>query len=69
MPKVYNTRRAARIRLARVERLREIEAPAWVIKWEQIHLALARKPGKRSKTRIVALLERHVFPRMVENWQ
>lgn len=64
MARVYNTRRAARIRLARVERLREIEAPAWVIKWEQIHLALARKPGRRSKTRIAALYERYVYPRM-----
>jgi len=64
MARVYNTRRAARIRLARVERLREIEAPAWVIKWEQIHLALARKPGRRSLARIAALYERHVFPRM-----
>lgn len=63
---VYNTRRAARIRLARVERLREIEAPLWVIKWEQIHLALARRPGPRSKKRLVALYERHVFPVMME---
>jgi hypothetical protein len=61
---VYNTKRAARIRLARVERLREIEAPVWVIKWEQVHLALARKRGRRSKQFIAALYERHVFPRM-----
>ena len=60
---VYNTKRAKRIRLARVERLREIEAPLWVIKWEQVHLAVLRR-GKRSKKRIVALYERHVFPAM-----
>jgi hypothetical protein len=66
---VYNTRRAARIRLARVERLREIEAPLWVIKWEQVHLALARRPGPRSKKRVAALYERHVFPWMRERMQ
>ena len=66
---VYNTRRAARIRLARIERLREIEAPAWVIKWEQIHLAVSRRRGRRSRTLIAALYERHVFPRLQERLQ
>ena len=61
---VYNTKRAKRIRLARVERLREIDAPLWVIKWEQVHLALARRPGRRSRRRLLALYERHVFPAM-----
>ena len=60
---VYNTKRAARIRLGRVERLRESEAPAWVIKWEQVHLALTRK-GQRTKLRVASLYERHVYPRM-----
>jgi hypothetical protein len=63
---VYNTKRAKRIRLARVERLREIEAPLWVIKWEQVHLALARRSGARSAKRVAELYERHVFPAMTE---
>jgi hypothetical protein len=66
---VYNTRRAARIRLARVERLREIEAPRWVIKWEQVQLALAREPGRHSRRRKLELYERHVFPWMIERMQ
>jgi len=60
---VYNTRRAARIRLARLERLREIEAPLWVIKWEQAQLA-GYRARKRNQTFMLALYERHVFPRM-----
>jgi hypothetical protein len=62
-------KRLARVRLARVERLREIEAPAWVIKWEQVHLAIARRRVAYTEDTIVALYERHVFPRMHERMQ
>jgi hypothetical protein len=61
---VYNTRRKQRILLARIERLREIGAPIWVIKWEQAHLAIARSRRKAKRAHKAALYERHVYPRL-----
>lgn len=64
-----NRRRKARIRLARIERLREIGAPAWVIKWEQVALALERRGRSVLSRHAAPLYERHVYPRMESRLQ
>jgi hypothetical protein len=59
-------RTRCRVLLGRIEGLRESGAPRWVIKTEQINLALARQNTtpyvNRDKT--IALIARHVQPLM-----
>lgn len=47
-------------RLARLRRLRELNAPLWVIKTEQISMLAERRGTPGDYTLIEPLLERHV---------
>lgn len=60
-------RRQMLARLGRIERLREVDAPAWVVKWEQVQLAVIRH--RLRGPRVEALRERYVYPRMIERLQ
>ena len=59
-----------KVRLARIKRLREISAPLWVIKHEQIALVMNRKGmkyygiGQTPSKKQAELVEKHVTPLM-----
>ena len=55
---------AAKQRYDRVKRLREMRAPPWVIKWEQVQMVLARFGYDLNMH--ATLTERHVTPLMGE---
>ena len=57
-------RARCRVRLGRIERLREIGAPYWVIKHEQAQLARCRKRRPVRSRYYARLLEKHVYPVM-----